>query len=150
MTNIYYLAASIAIGVSISMQPPINAVMARTLGSPMLAACFSIAITLIIAILAWLSLGKGGGDFAQIKALPWWVMFGGIVGVFFVVGGVMVAPVVGMALFFVCVVAGQLLGSSVIDHFGAFDLPVKPVNTMKLLGLFMVLAGAILVQNSSS
>ncbi|MFT7460845.1 MAG: transporter family-2 protein, partial [Planctomycetota bacterium] len=114
------------------------------------AASISIAITLIVAIFAWLTVGKGAGDLTQIRALPWWVMLGGVVGVFFVVGGVVVAPVIGMALFFVCAVAGQLFGSSIIDQIGAFGLPVKPLNTMKLLGLVMVLAGAVLVQTSSS
>lgn len=150
MTNISYLAAAIAIGLCISLQPPINSVMARTLGNPLLAASISIGITLIIAIFAWLTLGKGGGDLTQLKALPWWALLGGVVGVFFVVGGIVVAPVIGMALFFVCAVAGQLFGSSIIDQIGAFGLPVKPLNTMKLIGLAMVLAGAVLVQNSSA
>ena len=87
---------------------------------------------------------------AQIRALPWWVVIGGMVGVVFVVGGVMVAPVLGVALFFVCVVAGQLLGSTLADQFGAFGMQVKPVNMMKLLGLALVIAGAALVENSST
>jgi transporter family-2 protein len=62
----------------------------------------------------------------------------------------MFAPILGVALFFVCVVAGQLLGSTLADHFGVFGLQVKPVNMMKLLGLGLVLAGAVLVQNSST
>ncbi len=58
----------------------------------------------------------------------------------------MVAPTLGFALFFVCIIAGQLVGSTVVDQFGAFGLPVKPASTMKLAGLAMVLAGAALVQ----
>ena len=100
-------------------------------------------------VVVWLTLGKGVGDLTQIKALPWWVTIGGIVGVVFVAGGVVIAPVLGVALFFVCVVAGQLLGSTLADQFGAFGMQVKPINMMKLLGLGLVLIGAILVQNSS-
>ena len=150
MNNLLYLAAAIAIGVCVSLQPPINSAMARSLGSPLLAACISIGITLVFAVFFWQTIGKGAGELGQVKLLPWWVVIGGIVGMFFVVGGVMVAPVTGMALFFVCVVAGQLLGSTLVDQFGAFGSPVKPVNLMKLLGLAMVLAGAILVQGSNS
>ena len=47
-------------------------------------------------------------------------------------------------------VAGQMIGSSIIDQLGAFELAVKPVNTMKLIGISFVLLGAVLVQNSSS
>ena len=53
---------------------------------------------------------------------------------------------IGVALFFVCVVAGQLIGASLADHFGAFGMEVKPVSLMKAAGLLLVLAGAVLVQ----
>lgn len=150
MGNVFYMGAAIAIGACLSVQPPVNAVMARTLGSPLLAACISIAISLIFIVLVWLTWGKGAGDLTQVRTLPWWILIGGVVGAVFVAGGVMFAPILGVALFFVCVVAGQLLGSTLADHFGVFGLQVKPVNMMKLLGLGLVLAGAVLVQNSST
>lgn len=150
MNNIPYIAAALAVGVCISSQPPINATMARTLGSPLMAASISIAITLVITLIIWLSITRGNGDIMQIRSLPWWVILGGVAGVVFVVGGVVVAPVIGIALFFSCVVAGQLLGSGIADHIGAFGLPVKPLNSIKLLGLMMVLAGAILVQSGNA
>ena len=150
MSNMFYIAAAIGIGASLALQPPINVVMARTLGSDLLAASISIAISLVFVVLVWLMWGKGGGDLAQVQALPWWVVIGGVIGVVFVAGSVMVAPVLGVALFFVCVVAGQLLASTLADQFGAFGMPVKPVNAMKLLGLALVLAGAALFQNSST
>jgi transporter family-2 protein len=145
----FYIAAAVAIGACLSLQPPINAVMARILGSSLLAASVSIAISLIVVVLVWLTGSKGAGDFGQARALPWWVVIGGIVGVVFVAGGVVVAPVLGVALFFVCVVAGQLLGSILADQLGAFGMQVKPLNPTKLLGLGLVLAGAALVQKGN-
>ena len=150
MGNTLYIAAAIAIGASLSLQPPINAVMARSLHSPLLAACLSIAISLICAVAVWLTWSQGAGDLAQVKELPFWVVIGGIVGAVFVAGGIIVAPILGIALFFVCVVAGQLTGSILADQFGAFGIPVRPVNMTKLLGLGLVLAGAALVQRSNN
>ena len=150
MNNVIYIAAAVAIGAAISLQPPINATMARGLGSPLLTASISVSISLVFVVVLWLSWGKGAGEISQIKALPWWVIFGGVLGVIFVAGSIVVAPVLGVALFFVCVVAGQLLGSTIIDQLGAFGLTVKPINTMKLVGLGLVLIGAALVQNSGS
>lgn len=150
MSNVLYIAVAVVVGAAISVQPPINATMARGLSSPLLAASISIFISLVIVTILWLSWGKETGNIAQVKMLPWWVIIGGIVGVVFVVGSVVVAPVLGVALFFVCVVAGQLIGSTLIDQFGLFGLTVKPLNMMKLVGLGLVLLGAILVQNSHS
>ena len=144
VVNILYIVAAIAIGACLSLQPPINAVMARTMASPLLAATISIAISLITVLLLWSIWGARTGDLAQVRELPWWVILGGVIGVVFVAGGVVVAPVLGVAWFFVCVVAGQLLGSTLTDHFGAFGVQVKAINLMKLLGLGLVLAGAAL------
>jgi bacterial/archaeal transporter family-2 protein len=148
--NTLYVAAAISIGACLSLQPPINSVMARTLGSALLATSISIAISLILAVLVWLVWSRGAGDLAQMGALPWWVILGGVVGAVFVAGGVVVAPVLGMALFFVCVVAGQLLASTLVDHLGAFGLDAKPVSLIKLLGLGLVVVGAALVQKSNT
>lgn len=146
MVNLGYIITALAIGFLISLQPSINAVMARELSSALLASTVSIGISFCLVFLAWQILGKGAGDFSQVRQLPWWIVLGGVGGMVFVVGGVMVAPTLGFALFFVCIIAGQLVGSTVVDQFGAFGLPVKPASTMKLAGLAMVLAGAALVQ----
>jgi transporter family-2 protein len=150
MVKALYVVAAVAIGFSLSLQPPINAAMARTLSSAMLAACISIAISLVAVVVVWLTWGHGAGNFAEIRALPWWVVLGGIIGVVFVAGSIVTAPPLGMALFFVCVVSGQLLGSTLADQLGAFGIPVQPVTTMKVVGLALVLAGAALVQSSKT
>jgi transporter family-2 protein len=59
---------------------------------------------------------------------------------------VVIAPVTGALVFFVCVVGGQLLGAMIVDHFGAFQLAVRPISLLRLLGLALVLLGAVLVQ----
>lgn len=150
MANVLYVAAAIAIGACVALQPPINAVMARTLGSPLMAASISIAISLALVLIASLAAGGASGELAQVGALPWWVVLGGAVGVLFVVGVVVVAPVLVIALFFVCVVAGQVLGSALADHVGAFGMAVKPLNATKLLGILLVIAGAALVRGGNS
>lgn len=143
-----HLLAAVAIGACLALQPPINAVMGRTLGSPLLAAVLSIAISLIVVVPVWLTVGQGAGDLGRVTSLPWWVLIGGAIGVVFVAGSVIVGPALGIALFFVCVVAGQLLGATLADHVGAFGMPTKPINVMKLVGLGLVLVGAVLVQRS--
>jgi transporter family-2 protein len=148
VTALLHLVAALAIGACLALQPPINALMARTLGSPLLAAVVSIAVSLAVVVPVWLTVGQGAGDLAQVRTLPWWVVLGGVFGVVFVAGSVIVGPTLGLALFFVCVVAGQLLGATVVDHLGAFGVPTKPVNAMKLVGLALVLLGAALVQRS--
>ena len=146
MVNLGYIVMAVSIGVMVSLQPSINAVMARELSSSLLASTISIGISFCLIFVAWQLLGKGEGEISHIRQLPWWIIFGGVAGMIFVIGGVMVAPVLGIALFFVCIIGGQVLGSTLIDQLGAFGLPVKPVSSVKLIGLGFVLTGVVLVQ----
>ena len=148
MGSLIYVFSAIFLGAAVSLQPPVNAVMARELGSPLLASTISMTISLFFVSIFWLVWNKDSVDLSQIRFLPWWVVIGGVVGVVFVVGSLVVAPVIGVALFFVCLVTGQLVGSTLIDQFGMFGLPEKPLNMMKIFGLIFVLIGAFLVQKS--
>ena len=143
-----YIAAAVLMGACVALQPPINAAMARTLGSPFLAASISIGTSLVLVLVLVGLTSRSGGDLTQVRALPWWVVLGGVIGVVFVAGSAIVAPVLGVASFFVCIVGGQLVASTVVDYFGAFGIAPKPIDTMKLLGLGLVLIGAALAQNA--
>ena len=113
MGNTAHILGALIMGILVSLQPPINAAMARTLGSSVLAGLLSIAISLVLVLFIWLAWGRGEGDLTQVSALPWWVYIGGIVGAIFVVGSIVSAPVLGVALFFVCVVKSRLMSSRV-------------------------------------
>lgn len=144
MTNLYLLAA-ILIGAAFACQPAINAVAAKTLGSPIPATVLSVAITLTasIALMAATRTTPGVG---MLSSLPWWVVLGGLIGVLVVGGGAAIVPVTGVALFFVCLIAGQLLGSVLLDHIGAFSMPVREASWSRLLGIGLTFAGVLLVR----
>jgi bacterial/archaeal transporter family-2 protein len=56
------------------------------------------------------------------------------------------APKIGVALFLVGVTFGQLGGAVVYDHAGAFGNAVHTAGVLRLFGLGVVLAGAMLVR----
>ncbi len=58
----------------------------------------------------------------------------------------MIIPRLGAALAFSLIVAGQLMMSVIMDHFGLFGVPVNPVNPAKMLGFLLLLAGVILIR----
>lgn len=145
--NLSYLLGAVLIGMTFALQPAINSVAAKTLGSPVSAAVISVAITLMSCI-ALLPLFGATLETSAIVKLPWWVIFGGFIGAGVVAGGAAIAPVTGAAAFFVCMIAGQLIASALVDHFGAFGFPKRPADMLRVLGILLVLVGAILVQVS--
>jgi transporter family-2 protein len=52
----------------------------------------------------------------------------------------------GAASFIVCVVAGQMLSSMLIDHYGLMGLTPRPVHMGRIVGVLLILAGMGLVQ----
>jgi bacterial/archaeal transporter family-2 protein len=146
MPLLAYLAAALGLGVLVALQPLLNAVLARAVGSAYGAAAISILVAALGALVMIAVTGRGDVSRATLASVPWWVYLAGFVGTLFVAGGVVIAPVTGALLFFMCVVAGQLLGATVADHFGLFGITLRPVSALRLTGLALVLVGVVVAQ----
>ena len=140
-----YLLAAVLLGMTVAFQPLMNAVLARAIGSPFGAAAISIAVAALGAAAMVAVTGRGDMSRATLASVPWWIYLAGFVGTLFVAGGVVIAPITGAQLFFISVIAGQLIGATLADHFGLFGLAVRPLSLERALGLALVLAGALLV-----
>lgn len=143
--NLLYPLAAVLVGMAFAVQPPINGTGARILGSPVAMAVVSVAITLACLVAALPFFG-GSVRPSALAGLPWWIVFGGFVGALVVAGGAAIAPVTGAAVFIVCLIAGQLFCSALIDHIGAFGMIERPMSAMKAGGLAVVLAGVLMVR----
>ena len=78
-------------------------------------------------------------DFA---ATAWWMSFGGPLGASYVLASVAVAPLLGVALFFISVVAGQLVMASLIDGLGLFGQEQIDITPLRIVGVLFVFIGA--------
>jgi len=146
MAAIGYMVAAAVLGMLVAFQPLMNAVLARAIGSAYGAATISILVAALGAIVMALLTGTGEMSRATLSTVPWWVFLAGFVGTVFVAGGVVIAPVIGGLLFFACVIAGQLFGATLADHLGLFGLVTRPVSALRLLGIGLVVAGALVAQ----
>ena len=146
MPMLPYMLVAALLGVVVAFQPLTNAILARAIGSAFGAAAISIAVAGLGALVMIGVTGRGDITRATLASVPWWVYLAGLVGTVFVAGGVVIAPVTGALLFFACVVAGQLVGALLADHFGLFGVAIRHISVARLAGLALVLGGALLVQ----
>jgi transporter family-2 protein len=144
MTSAYMLAA-VLVGMLVSTQPALNGMLGRAMGSYTSATLISVGVAFLSAIVLALVMGRGDFSRSALGSVPWYVYLAGVAGMLFVAGGAIIAPVTGAFAFFVCIVAGQLLGAMLADHFGAFGLAVREVSPQRIAGLVLVIAGALLV-----
>jgi len=140
-----YMVAALVIGAASSIQPAVNAILARAVGNPFGATVVSVFVAFCTIVTISLFTGRGQITPAVLSSVPWWVYLGGMVGALLVASGVIIAPVTGALLFFILIVAGQLLGAMLMDHLGAFGLAVREVSGLRVAGFVLVLAGAVMV-----
>lgn len=143
--NLGYLFAAMAVGFCFALQPAINGMAVRILGSAISSASLSVLITLAFCT-TFMLITSSTPSTGSLTQLPWWVVLGGLIGALVVIGGAAIAPATGAAVFFVCLIAGQLLGSVLVDYIGAFGMQQQPISLLKSVGVLCALGGAVLVR----
>lgn len=134
-------------GVLVAAQGPIYARLSEGLGRDYLLAVFMafLSVTLVSGILALASGSFRSLTFVALAGLPLWVWLGGIFGAVHVMISMQSIPVLGVTLFLVIVVTGNLMGAAVYDHFGAFGLKQRPFSLGTAIGLGMVILGVAIL-----
>ena len=139
-----YLLAFLA-GAAVSTQAVINSQLAAGLaGNTLAAALISFCVgTLTLAIIA---VARGGlaPTLAALPAQPWSNFAGGLLGAGFLFSAAFLAPRIGLTNMLVLMIAGQLLMSVAIDHFGLLQILRRPVSPIRLLGAVILLLGVFL------
>lgn len=139
------MIAIVLAGGATALQAPTNARLMAAVGSPVNAAFISFAVgTAALGVLALMFQSRP--DWAAARGLPWYAWIGGLYGVIFVVAATWGVPRLGVALTITLMVAGQLLISLILDHFGAFGAPRQPINWGRIGGVALVIAGVVMVR----
>jgi transporter family-2 protein len=146
-TTIFYTALGFAAGVALAIQPNINAQVARALTSPFVASMVSFGVSTLIMLVVGLLVHGRQIPLPGIAALPWLLpLAGGLMGAIFVTSSLYLAPIIGVGAVFALVIAGQVIGAALIDHFGLFGVTVRELTAGRLAGFGLVVAGALMVR----
>lgn len=141
MNVIYYLMA-FAAGLGITLQTTLNAQLAKGIGGdPVAAALFSFTVGAVCVGVYSLVRGEIIPSLIAISTQPWWSLLGGILGSCALLSYVVLAPRIGLSALLGLAVAGQILSSLMIDHFGLLGATERPVSLIKLVGTIVMLVG---------
>ena len=143
------LAALIS-GALVPFQAGSNAALGRALGHPLWATVASLLVSLCVVLPIILVTRAPAPLLNQAGALPLWAWFGGVAGVIYISSALMLTPRLGATGFIVCVIAGQMLTSLLIDHFGLMGLSVKEASLGRVGGVLLIFAGMLMVQWSAA
>lgn len=135
---LFIILIGLAGGVAVGLQSPMASMITQRLG--MFESVFIVhvggALIALIPILFY-----GGGKLSQWRSVPWYTLGAGIFGLI-VIGAISyMIPRIGVAGAVTTIVAGQLLVSVTLDHFGLLGAMSRPLDPTRLLGLTVVLVG---------
>ncbi len=125
-------------GVAVGLQSPMASMITQRLG--VFESIFIVHIGgALLALLPLLF--YGGGKLSQWRSVPWYVLGAGVFGLV-VIGAISyMIPRIGVAGAITTIVAGQLLVSTLLDHFGLLGAMERSLDPTRMLGLAIVLVG---------
>ncbi|WP_126427712.1 DMT family transporter [Brevibacillus marinus] len=135
------LLLSLVAGFGVAVQAGINAALGKKVGT-IEASLVSFAIGTLCLLLLVIFFGKG--NLLAALSQPKWMLLGGLLGAYYVLAMVLAVPKIGVASVLVAVIAGQIIASTVIDHFGLFGSRQIPVDWRRLLGIALLAAALFL------
>lgn len=141
LNTIAMLALALLAGVATAYQPGINARFADHAGARAWGGVANFAVGLAAMAIVVAAMRPGVPSPERLQAGPWWMWLGGLCGAFFVTLALILVPRIGAATYLSAMIAGQLLASVLIDHFGHMGLAVREITPGRIVGLLLVLAG---------
>ena len=144
------LLLAVIAGAVVPFQSAINANLGRGLGHPLWATLASLLVSILVLLPIMLAMRIPLPSVAFISKAPLWMWAGGAFGVCFISLALVLLPKLGASGFMALALAGQVVASLVLDHFGWFGLVQRQVSLPRVLGVVMLIAGVVLIQFSGS
>jgi transporter family-2 protein len=147
MSNTYlYILLALVAGAMMPTQAATNNKMAAVVDSPILSAFISFFVGTVALFLYVLISGTPLANIASAREAPAVAWVGGLLGAFFVTSAVVLVPRLGVAMTFSLIIAGQMMVTLIIDHFGLLGVPVKEVSLARVAGIALIAAGVVLIR----
>ncbi len=145
MEKIIYLLLTVIAGVATGLQSPINATLGKRIGALEAGLVSFTTGTVLLVILVLLF---GSGQLGAVFQAPKWQWIGGTLGAFLVVTLIVVTPKLGVLVALMAALVGQMLMSTIVDHYGLFSVDVVPIGWERVVGLLLLVAGMALIVKS--
>jgi bacterial/archaeal transporter family-2 protein len=139
-------ALAVLAGASVVIQQVLNANLRSELNSAVWSGFMSYFLGVVCMVGLAIVLREPIPAAGVVARIPWWAWSGGLFGAIFIGISILVAKQLGAATLIALLVAGQMIASVTIDHFGWLGLPQKPIDLARLVGVALLVGGVILIR----
>lgn len=142
----FWLSLAFVVGMIMPMQAGVNSTLAIHSNGALWASLVSFVVGSIALLCLAIGMRQDWPVLADLRQAPWWAWTGGFMGALFVFTGAILAPRIGATTMMALLVAGQLIMSVVLDHFGWATFPQHDINWGRILGVLFLIAGVVLIR----
>ncbi len=146
MDKLSWATVAFMAGAFLPLQAGLNAKLGKAGGSVIHASMISFVVG-SMALLLYILITKQTFSWTGLKAAPVQAWVGGLLGAFYVTVIILSFQRLGPGLTFGLVVAGQMIVSVLLEHFGILVSQPNPINLFRLIGISLVIVGVILIRN---
>jgi transporter family-2 protein len=144
-TYLLFAVWTLIAGAGIPLIGVLNSGVARSVGNPFAATAIMFAIAMIVALGLTL-LFYGSPTAAQLGSAPLISYAAGLLIGFYALSATIIIPRFGAASFVAFILIAQLLTSAIVDKFGLFGMPSRPLDLARLIGLIVIATGIAIME----
>ena len=144
--NLFFSTLAFLIGILLPIQVGVNLELARYINSPVLAAFISFLVGGFFLLAGAFAVKAPFPTWNQVVSLPCWTWTGGLIGATVVFGSIVAGPKIGALVLVSLLLAGQLVASILIDHYGWLGFSVQKVDLQRLIGVVLLVGGFLLIR----
>lgn len=129
-------------GILVGIQAGVNGILGSKIGAieGAFISFFTGTLALLLVVIFF-----GRGNLLAVTNLPKWQLIGGLLGAAYVFILVLTVPKIGVASVLMAIIVGQVLSSTVIDHFGLFGGRQIPIDWRRITGLIFLAVALLLI-----
>lgn len=144
--NWLFMGPALLLGVVLTTQVATNKQLGDHIHNAYIPAVANMVIGLIASALVTLAVTREWPTVEMVKTAPWygWIA-GGLLGIVYLTGSILIAPKIGAGPLIGLVVAGQIIFSVMIDNYGWFGFELHAANLPRLVGCLLLICGVALV-----
>jgi transporter family-2 protein len=147
MAAVLWALLGVMAGAFVAIQAPINAELARGLGSPLAAAAISfLAGAIALGVVTFIVTRTQGTSITWREPQAWLFVAGGLLGTVYVTTSILLIPRIGAAALIAFLITGQLIAGMVIDRVGFLGVAVREISLGRLAGAGLLIVGAVMVR----
>lgn len=146
LSSLALAVLAILAGAMISFQAPLNAMAGQRLGHVLGGAVLSFVVGTAFLLAIVVIAVRDRIDYAALATMSPLLFIGGVLGALYVAMSIWLTPKLGVGAVIALGIAGQVLASLLLDHFGLLNLAVREISFGRATGAALVVAGAVMVR----